>query len=77
MTRNLPLTIGALLVSLSFVLSPGFAQEDDQPKDKKEIKGYGFKIEKSIEHTSVKSQDRTGTCWCFAGSALRDTRASL
>ena len=39
-------------------------------EEKKPVKGYGFEIVKSVEHTNVKSQDKTGTCWCFAGASF-------
>ncbi|MEC9093449.1 MAG: C1 family peptidase [Planctomycetota bacterium] len=49
------------------------ARKQEKKEDQKPVKGYGFKIEKSIEHTSVKNQDKTGTCWCFAGSSFLES----
>lgn len=49
-------------------------QETETPKEeKKEVKGYGFEIKTKIPHTNVKSQDKTGTCWCFAGSSFLES----
>ncbi len=44
--------------------------QDDQPED---VKGYGFEIVKSVDVTDVKSQDSTGTCWCFATSSFMES----
>lgn len=43
--------------------------ETDKPKRKSRPK-YEFTIEKSIDRTAVKSQDRTGTCWSFATASF-------
>ncbi len=34
---------------------------------------YNFKIEKKVECTEVKSQDRTGTCWSFATASFLES----
>lgn len=34
---------------------------------------YGFTIEKQVECTPVKSQDRTGTCWSFATASFLES----
>jgi bleomycin hydrolase len=31
---------------------------------------YEFTVQHSIDHTPVKSQDSTGTCWCFAATSF-------
>jgi len=51
------LLAAALLVSL-----PSFAQEDSQPEEE----GYKFEVIKELPITSVKDQNRAGTCWCYS-----------
>jgi len=36
---------------------------------------YGFELEKTVNCTPVKSQDRTGTCWSFATSSFLESEA--
>ena len=60
-----------LLLSSSLLV----AQEDTaaKPEEQPEPKGYAITVEKSVECTDVKSQDRTGTCWCFAGASFLES----
>lgn len=51
------ITLFALAVGLAFSLSA---------QDKKEAEGYKFTEIKSLPATSVKSQDRAGTCWSWS-----------
>ena len=44
------------------------AQAQDQKKE-----SYGFKINKEVKCTPVKSQDRTGTCWSFATASFLES----
>lgn len=55
------------------VLSGGAIAQEKAKKEEKPVKGYGFKIEKKVECTDVKSQDNTGTCWCFAGASFLES----
>ena len=41
-----------------------------QDKEKTEEEGYIFKITKELPVTSVKDQNRAGTCWCYSGLAF-------
>jgi len=44
-------------------------QEAEEEKVEKP-KEYTFDVKVNLEHTDVKSQDRTGTCWCFASASF-------
>lgn len=43
------------------------AEKDEAEKSEP---GYQFKDEIKIPHTEIKSQDATGTCWCFATASF-------
>lgn len=64
-----------LTFCLAAIWALNLVGQDDTKKaeEKKPIKGYGFKIEKKIDFTKVKSQDQTGTCWCFAGASFLES----
>ena len=34
------------------------------------VEGFKFTDVKTVKTTSVKDQNRTGTCWCFAGTSF-------
>ena len=55
--------IFAVIAAFTFCLNVQ-AQED---KEKKEDEGYKFTVVKEIPITSVKDQNRAGTCWCYSG----------
>ena len=56
-----------LLVAIALLAcNVSFAQD----KEKSEEEGYIFKITKELPVTSVKDQNRAGTCWCYSGLAF-------
>ncbi len=60
-----------VLLVLAFASTNSFGQEEDH----KEKTGYDFEIIKEIDHTPIKNQYRSGTCWSF--SALSFIEAEL
>ena len=48
---------------------------DDDKKDKQDIvdEAYEFEIVVDVEATQVKNQNRTGTCWTFAGNSFLES----
>lgn len=52
------------------------AAKKDEGTAKKKAKrksGFEFTIESEISCSPVRSQDRTGTCWCFAGTSFLES----
>ncbi len=57
---------GFLLAAMAaFVLSFNVQAQDTE--EKKEDEGYKFTVVKELPITSVKDQNRAGTCWCYSG----------
>ena len=48
-------------------------QEAEEAQEPEEPKGYAFEVIKNLEATDVKSQDSTGTCWCFATASFMES----
>lgn len=55
------------LFALAFAARPLFCQEE-----KTETSVYRFTIEKELNHTPVRDQARSSTCWCFAALSLME-----
>lgn len=55
-----------LLVALLAIISPSFAQEPAAADSAKE-EGFQFTTVKENPITSVKNQNKSGTCWCYSG----------
>jgi len=64
-TKNM--ITGVLVVG--FLFSSAFIQAEE------ENKAYQFTVTQEIEHTSVKDQARTGTCWCFSTVSFVESEA--
>ena len=57
----------SLLLLVVLFFCSVFAQEE---KKEEFENGYEFEMIKEIPHTSVKSQDRTGTCWSWSATSM-------
>ena len=51
-----------LMAAAMLISVPTFAQEAEE----KEEEGYKFEVIKELPVTSVKDQNRAGTCWCYS-----------
>lgn len=46
------------------------AMADDKAEKKDSVEGFKFEDVKVVKTTSVKDQNMSGTCWCFAGTSF-------
>ncbi len=58
-----------VLAALMLISSASFAQKKGK-KAKEEPKGYQFTLVKENPATSIKDQNRSGTCWAYSGLAF-------
>ena len=56
------------IIGLLAFCGASFAQ--DAQKEEKQDSGYVFTNTKVLPITSIKNQDRAGTCWCYSGLAF-------
>ena len=63
-------TLVTLLTALAL---PAFSQDAAKKEEKQDA--YQFTNEIVLDHTSVKSQDRTSTCWCWSTTSLMESEA--
>ncbi|MBQ0016039.1 MAG: aminopeptidase [Bacteroidales bacterium] len=54
------------ILAVVALCAPAFAQEENKESEKKDS-GYVFTDIKVLPITSVKDQNRAGTCWCYSG----------
>ncbi len=60
--------------ALTFVAASTPARGQEKPAETTStVPGYQFEVVKQIECTPVKSQDRTGSCWCFATTSFLES----
>ena len=60
----------ALLVAIGLISISSFAQEK---KEEAEKEGFVFTTVKANPITSVKNQNRAGTCWCYSSMGFLES----
>ncbi len=60
-----------LVVAVFALMGSAFAQDTDKKEAEKE--GYKFTVVKQIDATSVKNQNRAGTCWSYSGISFLES----
>jgi bleomycin hydrolase len=45
----------------------------ESEKKERDKKGFGFSIDYQVDCSPVRKQDKTGTCWCFAGTSFLES----
>lgn len=59
-----------IFAAMAIMMSLACYADDNTPKEKKDSAKIEFTDVKLVKTTSVKDQNKTGTCWCFAGTSL-------
>ncbi len=60
----------ALFLQAQDVTEAPAAQQQEAKAEEEKPKSYEFTIEHTLDRTDIKSQDATGTCWCFATASF-------
>lgn len=69
----------SLALALTWLICPALLAQDDTTKPDETVaeeskpETYEFTIEANLPCTDVESQDRTGTCWCFATASFMES----
>ena len=72
MRRTLSLTLGILLACATIATASNNKKKKENTKE-----GYVFTELKRLPNTSVKSQDRAGTCWSWSTVSFQIGRAHV
>ena len=70
--KSLLMSLAVLTLLFTFTLS---AAAQDTGGTAEEKFPYEFSMIKELDHTPVKSQGRTGTCWSFATVSMLESEA--
>ncbi len=62
-----------LLIMSAFLSAGLVAYANEEDKEKSEPEGFVFTTVKENPITSIKNQNRSGTCWSFSGNALLES----
>ena len=61
-----------ILLALATFIFTHFAFSQDIRKNKKKG-GFTFTVEKEVQTTDVKNQNKSGTCWCFSAQSFLES----
>ncbi len=59
-----------IFIALSAFILAFSVQAQENKEEQKEEEGYKFTVVKELPITSIKNQNRAGTCWCYSGLAF-------
>ncbi len=67
------MNVRSLLAATAALLLTGFFASAQRPAARPVAKNYEFKTLKELPITSVKDQNRSGTCWCFSALSFLES----